>query len=193
LDERHGTRATIAAALLRQLVDGPIVSACCPSDIVHREAHHGPARAPQWLSTDPGGLKPVTTPRPEPLLDRDNRAFWTGGADGKLYLHHCNDCGGYIHPPRPVCRHCLSDDVAPRAVAGTGVIDTYTINHQAWMPGMEVPFIIARVAIDGAPGVILTTNIVNCPIDAVEFGDKVRVTFQQQGEIYFPLFEKIAA
>jgi uncharacterized protein len=130
-------------------------------------------------------------PRPQPRLDSDNRAFWTGGAAGELRLMRCKDCAAFIHPPRPICRRCLSENVAPEAVAGTGVIDTYTINYQKWHPGIEVPYVIARVAIDGAPGVFLTTNIVNCPVEAVGFGDRVRVTFEQQGEIYFPLFEKI--
>ena len=59
-------------------------------------------------------------------------------------------------------RHiCLSEDVAPRDVPGTATVDTYTVNHQKWHPGLEVPYVIARVAIDGAPGVFLTTNIVN--------------------------------
>lgn len=131
-------------------------------------------------------------PRPVPRLDPDNRAFWTGGADGRLMLNRCQDCGTFIHPPRPVCRACLSDRVQPEAVAGTGVVDSYTINHQAWYPGLEVPFVIARIAIDGAPGVYLTSNVVGCPVDEVDFDDKVRVTFEQQGEIYYPLFEKIA-
>jgi uncharacterized OB-fold protein len=130
-------------------------------------------------------------PRPQPRLDSDNRAFWTGGAAGELRLMRCQDCAAFIHPPRPICRKCLSENVAPEAVAGTGVIDTYTINYQKWHPGIEVPYVIARVAIDGAPGVFLTTNIVGCPVDTVDFGDRVRVLFEQQGEIYFPLFEKI--
>lgn len=133
----------------------------------------------------------MSSPRPVPRLDADNRAFWTGGADGELRLTRCQDCGTFIHPPKPVCRHCLSDNVAPEAVAGTGVVDTFTVNHQAWRPGMEVPFVIARVAVDGAPGVYLTTNIVNCPVDDVDIGDRVKVTFLQQDEIYLPLFERI--
>jgi uncharacterized protein len=72
------------------------------------------------------------------------------------------------------------------------VIDTFTVNHQKWHPALEVPYVIARVAIDGAPGVFLTTNIVGCAVDDVDIGDRVRVTFEQQGEIYYPLFEKIA-
>ncbi|WP_254514762.1 Zn-ribbon domain-containing OB-fold protein [Novosphingobium sp. G106] len=91
-------------------------------------------------------------PRPVPKLDAENRAFWTGGAEGKLNITQCGDCGKFTHPPRILCRHCQSENVAPAAVAGTGVIDTMTVNHQAWAPGLEVPFIIARVALDGVPG-----------------------------------------
>jgi uncharacterized OB-fold protein len=126
-----------------------------------------------------------------PRLDAENRFFWTGGADGRLRFMRCQDCGTFIHPPRPVCRHCLSEKVAPEPVAGTGTVDTFTINYQEWRPGLEVPYVIARIAIDGAPGVYLTTNIVGCDVDAVQIGDPVRAKFEQQGEVYLPLFEKI--
>ena len=133
----------------------------------------------------------MAAPRPLPRLDADNRPFWTGGAEGELRLTRCRDCSRFVHPPRPVCRYFLSENVAPEAVAGTGVIDTFTVNHQKWHPKMEVPFVIARVAIDGAPGVYLTTNIVGCPAEEVDIGDRVRVTFEQQDDVYLPLFEKI--
>lgn len=126
-----------------------------------------------------------------PRLDADNRAFWTGGAEGKLLLTRCQDCKTFIHPPRPVCRKCLSENVAAEAVAGTGVIDSYTVNHQKWHPAMEVPFVIARVAVDGAPGVYLTTNIIGCAVEAVDIGDRVRVKFEQQDDVWLPLFEKV--
>jgi uncharacterized OB-fold protein len=133
----------------------------------------------------------MSTPRAQPRLDADNRPFWTGGADGELRLMRCQDCAAFIHPPRPLCSKCLSENVAPEAVAGTGVIDTFTVNYQKWHPALDVPYVIARVAIDGAPGVFLTTNIVGCPVNEVDIGDRVRVKFEQQGEIYYPLFEKI--
>ena len=130
--------------------------------------------------------------RSRPRLDRDNRAFWTGGAEGKLHITRCGDCGNYTHPPRELCRHCQSENVAPHAVAGTGIIDTYTINHQAWAKDMEVPFVIARFTLDDAPGVYLTTNIVGSPVDAVDIDDRVQVVFEEQDGIWFPLFEKVA-
>ena len=134
----------------------------------------------------------MAAPRPLPRLDPDNRAFWTGGAAGELRICHCRDCDSWVHPPGPVCRYCLSENIGPEAVSGAGVVDTFTVNHQAWAPGVEVPFVIARVALDGAPGVILTTNIVGCPVDAVEIGDRVRVVFEQHDDVWIPLFEKVA-
>ena len=133
----------------------------------------------------------MAAPRPLPRLDAENRPFWTGGAVGELRIMRCQDCQTFIHPPRPVCRNCLSENVAPHVVVGTGVVDTFTVNHQKWHPAMEVPFVIARVALDDAPGVFLTTNIVGCPVDAVDIGDRVRVKFEQQDDVYLPLFEKI--
>lgn len=130
--------------------------------------------------------------RPIPKLDDENRAFWTGGAEGKLMMTTCGDCGKVTHPPRIICRYCQSENVAPQPVPGTGVVDTFTINHQAWVPGLEVPLVIARVKLDGVrPDVFLTTNIVNCPVEAVNFDDPVRVTFQEENGIHYPVFERV--
>ena len=125
-----------------------------------------------------------------PKLDSYNRDFWTGGAQGELRILCCNDCESFTHPPRPVCRHCLSENVSTKIVSGTGVVDTFTINHQKWHPKMDVPFVIARVALDDAPGVYLTTNIVDCSIDEVDIGVRVKVKFEQQDDVYLPLFVK---
>jgi uncharacterized OB-fold protein len=133
----------------------------------------------------------MSVQRPAPRLDSVNRAFWTAGAEGELRFNPCQDCRTFIHPPSPICPRCLSENVKAEKVAGTGVIDTFSVNYQPWMPGVEVPYVVARVAIDGAAGVYLTTNIVGCPVDDVDIDDRVQVIFEQQGEIYFPLFEKI--
>jgi len=126
-----------------------------------------------------------------PRLDPINREFWTAGARGELRILQCLDCEGFVHPPRPVCRHCLSERLATKVVSGQGVIDTYTINHQPWHPAMAVPFVVARVALNDAPEVYLTTNIVGCAVEEVEIGDRVRVIFEQREDVYLPLFEKM--
>lgn len=134
----------------------------------------------------------MASTRPLPRLDPVNRPFWTGGAENELRIMRCQDCQTFIHPPRPLCHKCLSENVVPHAVAGTGVVDTFTINYQKWHPAAEVPFVIARVALDGVPGVYLTTNVIGCPVDDVDIGDRVRVKFEQHDDVYLPLFEKIA-
>lgn len=135
----------------------------------------------------------MSAPRILPQLDDDNRFFWTGGADGRLRFLRCDDCRGFVHPPRPICPYCLGEAVTPAEVPGTGTIHSYTVNHQKWHPAMQVPFVIARVEIDGAPGVILTTNIVDCEPASVDIDDRVVVRFEQQGEVFLPLFAPLAA
>jgi len=133
----------------------------------------------------------MSAPRPLPRLDDNNRDFWTGGAVNELRIMHCDDCANFVHPPRPVCRYCLSENVNPKVVAGTGVIDSYTANYQKWHPDMEVPFIIARVRLDDVPGVVLTTNIIDCSIEDVDIDRRVKVVFEPHDDVYLPMFKLI--
>ena len=125
---------------------------------------------------------------PTPQVNDDNRAFWTGGRDGELQIARCRACGFYIHPPTPRCPQCLSDDVAPEAVSGRGRIYSYTINHRVWVPGSEVPYIVAIVELDEQPGLRLFTNIVDCPLDQVAIDLPVQVEFRERGEAHLPVF-----
>jgi uncharacterized OB-fold protein len=125
---------------------------------------------------------------PVPHVDDNNRDFWTGGRDGELRIVRCNECGYYIHPPSPRCPRCLSENVAPSPVSGRGCVYTYTVNHRAWSPGVEVPYVIAIVQLDEQPDLRLMTNIVDCAPDEVAIGMPVRVEFREQGEVHAPVF-----
>jgi uncharacterized OB-fold protein len=128
-----------------------------------------------------------------PELTARNRHFWTGGERGELCFLHCNACGKWIHPPYPLCPQCHSKDVAPRAVSGRATLHTFSINHQPWMPGLEVPFVLGIVEIEEDPSVRLTTNIVGCKPEDVRIGMPVRVRFEHhadpRGDVWLPLFE----
>lgn len=132
-------------------------------------------------------------PRQLPGLDRENSAFWTGGAEGQLLIARCASCGNWMHPPLPRCTRCSSDDVAPRPVSGRGRILSFTINHQKWVPGLAVPFAIAVVELEEQAGLYLFTNIIDCPIDQIAFDMAVEVSFLPQADIYLPLFRPRAA
>jgi len=63
------------------------------------------------------------------------------------------------------------------------------VNHQAYRPEVPVPYVIAIVELNEQQHLRLPTNIVNCPIEDVHIGMRVRVLFEQHGEIFVPLFE----
>ena len=125
-----------------------------------------------------------------PALNADNAAFWQGGEHGTLLIHHCAPCQRYFHPPAPVCPHCASFDVAPRPVSGQGKVLSFTINHQQWLPGLEVPYVVAIVALDDQDGLHFISNIVHCAPDQVAIDMPVCVTFLQVEDVWLPLFEK---
>jgi uncharacterized protein len=129
---------------------------------------------------------------PVPLLNDENRAFWTGGRDAELRIVRCKDCGYYIHPPSPRCPRCLSDDVEPTPVSRRGRVYTYTVNRREWSPGLEVPYVIAIVQLDEQSDLRLMTNIVGCEPDEVAIGMPVQVEFREQGDVYAPVFRPVA-
>jgi uncharacterized OB-fold protein len=128
-----------------------------------------------------------------PRLNDRNRAFWTGGEHGELRFVRCQRCGYYLHPPTPICPRCHSKELAPEAVSGRGTLFTYTVNHQNWMPGPPLPYVIAIVSIPEQEGLRLTTNLVDVDPDAIEIGMPVEVTFEHHEDVWIPLFRPASA
>ena len=127
--------------------------------------------------------------RPLPELTPENRAFWTGGAEDKLMIAFCKDCTAAIHPPQLVCPKCWSEAIDSRAVSGTGAVYSFTINHQPWAPGMNVPFALAVVDVDDAPGVRVTAEVVNADPESITIGQRMRITFLNVENVWLPQWE----
>lgn len=129
--------------------------------------------------------------RPLPELTPENTAFWTGGARGELMIACCDDCNAAIHPPQIVCPACLSRNVAARAMAGTGTVYTFTVNHQPWLPDMAVPFALAVVDVDGAPGVRVTAPVITEQPEAVQIGQRMQIRFEAAGDVWLPHWQPL--
>jgi uncharacterized OB-fold protein len=129
------------------------------------------------------------TVRRVPVLDDLNREFWTAGRDDVLRLRRCANCQLWLHPPRPVCPKCWGRDVAWEATNGRGSLYSFTVNHKAWSPDLPVPYVIGMVELEEQVGLRLTSNIVHCGTDDLVLGMPLRVVFEQQGDIFVPLFE----
>ncbi len=126
--------------------------------------------------------------RPLPQLTPFNEWFWTSGADGHLRIQACADCDTYVHPPMPVCPACHGRSAEHRVVPGTATVVGVSVDHQQWLPGFPPPYAVVNVALDGAPGVHLTSNVVGCPVEDVHIGQRVEVRFEQHDDVWIPLF-----
>jgi uncharacterized OB-fold protein len=121
-----------------------------------------------------------------PEVTPQNAHFWQGGARGELCFLRCKDCRTWVHPPAPVCSSCYSRALAPETASGRGRVLTYTVNHQAWMPGDKVPYTLVVVELDEQPGLRILSELVSGDARA---GMRVRVRFEQVEDVYIPLFE----
>jgi len=125
-----------------------------------------------------------------PRVTEQNEHFWRGGAEGELRFLRCQNDGYWIHPPAPICPECLGKNIAPEAVSGEAVVHTFTVNHQAWIPTLDPPYVVAIVQLVEQVGLRLTTNIVNCEPDDVTIGMAVRVVFDNyDDDVWLPFFE----
>lgn len=131
--------------------------------------------------------------RPLPALTDLNRAFWTGGADGRLHIQRCGRCERLIHPPSLLCPDDHSDELSFVPVSGRGVLETWTENQHAWFPGFEPPYVVAYVTLVEDPRARVLTNLVGTAGVELAVGMPVRVTFERydvdEDQIHVPLFE----
>ena len=116
----------------------------------------------------------MTTDRkiPAPAVNPEVKPYFEAAAAGKLLVKYCASCGQYHHYPRAICPHCFSDKTEWRDAKGTGTVYTCSVLRR----GVPVPYCIAYVTLD--EGVSMMTNIVDCDLDAVHIGQKVRVLFK---------------
>jgi uncharacterized OB-fold protein len=128
-----------------------------------------------------------------PLPDPDalTRFFWDGVQQHRLLILRCQECGNYIHYPRPICNKCLSMNLAPDQVSGRGTLYSYTVTMQAFHPYFvdKVPYILAVVELAEQEGLKLTTNIIDCPENRLHIGMPVEVVFREVAPGFtLPLF-----
>jgi uncharacterized OB-fold protein len=113
-----------------------------------------------------------------PAVTEETAAFWEAARQGRLLVQHCDACGAESFPPRSICRTCRSRQTSWVEVRGPGRIYSFTINHQRWLPELEVPFALVLVEFAAHPGVRVAGRLRGCPIEAVTIGLTVEVGFE---------------
>jgi uncharacterized OB-fold protein len=96
----------------------------------------------------------------------------------RLEAGKCSTCGFVAFPPRLICPSCRSKEFETMKLSDTGTILTYTVIRVA--PSQftdEAPYAVGIVELDG--GGRITAQIADCPLDAIQIGQKVKVEFRR--------------
>jgi uncharacterized OB-fold protein len=136
------------------------------------------------------GSPPAIPARMLPALDEHNRAYWTGGADGRLRIARCTRCELWVHPPAADCPDC-GGALSAQPVSGRGTVFTYTVNHQPFNPAVPVPYVIAIIELAEQDDLRVAANIVDCEPGSVRVGLPVEVRFERQDAgdgVFVPTF-----
>lgn len=142
-------------------------------------------------SSRPAGASPSDPRPPAASGHRRERVLLDLGSDDTLRIQECQGCSSLIHPPQPVCRYCGSHDLKAKPVSGKAVLSAFTVNERFSIPGLPAPYVVAQVAIQEDPRVRLTTNIIDADPADLELGQLVEVVFEQNDDVYLPLFRPV--
>ena len=141
---------------------------------------------PQAASTTP------PLPEPGPLT----QFFWDGTKEHRLLILRCQDCGHYVHYPRPICDRCQSTQLSPEQLSGIAKLYSYTIVMQAFHPYFieKIPYILAVVELAEEQGLRMTTNILDCPEEQLRLGLPLEVQFAEVAAgVVLPYFGRPSA
>ena len=134
-------------------------------------------------------MSDAPVPRPVPEVTPALAPYFAAAREGRLVVQRCAGCGALRFPPRELCSSCLSTDVRWEPVSGRGEIFSYNVMHQIYHPAFAaaVPYAVVVVKLEEGPK--LTSNLVDCPLDAIRVGMPVEVVFEPiSPEVTLPKF-----
>jgi uncharacterized protein len=108
---------------------------------------------------------------PAPAVNLESQPFWDAAAQGRFLIKRCTACGKAHWYPRALCPYCFGETVWEES-PGEGVIYTYSVMRRS--PGG--PYAIGYVTLAEGPAVL--TNFVDCDLNALAIGQKVKVRFE---------------
>ncbi|UCF76333.1 MAG: OB-fold domain-containing protein [Betaproteobacteria bacterium] len=123
-------------------------------------------------------VKDDRTGRYLPVIYPEEIPFWEAAKRRQLKLQRCNSCGKAWYPIGPACPFCFSMDFAWSPMSGRGTLHNYVVYHKAWTPWFEkrVPYAVVQVQLEEGPR--LTTNLLDCALDAIRIGMPVEAAYE---------------
>lgn len=127
------------------------------------------------------GVFPATMD--DPYADELTQPFWDAALKGKLVGAKCTNCGTFRLPPEPYCFECQHRDIEWVELPGTGTVYSFTVVRHPLAPQLKdaVPYASGIVEVDGTQGAgaRMIVNFVDCDVETLKIGDKVKVKFEK--------------
>lgn len=117
--------------------------------------------------------------------------YWLATREHRLTVPRCVNCGTFRFPPGPFCHECQHQEVEHVEVSGKGTVYTFTIARHAVVPSLadSVPYAVAVIEVDDAPGIRMIASIVESDIETLEIGSRVEVVWDDiDAEVTIPRF-----
>jgi hypothetical protein len=126
--------------------------------------------------------RPTTRRIPAPSQNLESKPFWDAARQGRFLIKRCNACGEPHWYPRTMCPFCHSTDTRWEESKGEGAIYTFSVMRR----NTPVPYGIGYVTLD--EGVSLLTNFVDCDLDGLRIGQRVKLKWTPTGDGNPPVF-----
>lgn len=124
----------------------------------------------------------VDRPLAAPIVDASNESYWRYAREGMLSSRRCKSCKKLHWYPRPICPFCQGE-TEWECLSGNGTIYSVSVTRKAG----PIPYAIAYVTLDEGPTML--TNIVDCDLDSLKIGQRVKVCFKpSEGDNSIPMF-----
>jgi len=124
----------------------------------------------------------TTVPKPIPVADAASEGFWKAAADHVLAIQRCTECGWFSYPPVVICHGCLSPNrsFAYEPVSGRGTLKTWTVMHNAFLPGFQgdLPYVVAEIQLAEQEGLCLVMQLIGADPATLRIGLPAEVVFE---------------
>ena len=127
----------------------------------------------------------------EPFAESFEEGFWEAITRRELAFQRCNQCGTWLHPPRPMCHKCKSCDLKWEKSSGKGKIYSWVTFTREVNPLYSVPFEVVLVEMEDEEGVRIISNMLDTDPDELYIDMPVEVDFiDVPPEFVLPIFKK---
>lgn len=126
----------------------------------------------------------MDNPEAATAVPEECRPFFDGLRQGQLRFPRCGRCARFHWYPMRFCPYCRNATIAWTPVGGPATVFTWTEVRHAFEPAFSdrLPYVVALVEFDDAPGVRLVTNLEGCSREQLRIGLRVFPRFPRAEE-----------